>query len=193
VAQINLLKQTESNQHSWDIVPKIFARLFLFILVLLVLYYGWTVVSYGQVESQIAKTQTQINNDRAAAMSLADRNEVLTRQLQLQTQASLISNHIYFSQLFPELARVTLKTASYSSLQAVSDGTMTLTATVPTVDDLDKYLQIFDLPAFNQNFSDIKIGGFHKTVSPTGGNTALNFSVRMQYNPALIKYKNPSQ
>lgn len=193
MAQINLLKQTDSSQHSWEIIPKIFARLFLLILVLLVVYYAWIVISYGKTENNIAKTQAKINSDRAAAMSLANRNEVLTRQLQLKTQADLISKHIYFSQLFPELARVTLKTASYSSLQAVSDGTMTLNASVPSVDDLDKYLQVFDLPAFNQNFSDIKIGGFHKTPSTSGGPTILNFSVKMQYNPALIQYKDSSQ
>ncbi len=193
MAQINLLKQTESSQHSWDIIPKIFARLFLLVLILLVIYYGWTVFSYGQVEKETVATQKKINDDKIAALSIPKRDEVLTRQLQLKTQEGLVSSHIYFSQLFPELARVTLKTASYSSLQAVADGSMTLNATVPSVDDLDKYLQVFDLPKFNENFSDIKIGGFHKASNLPGGSTALNFSVRMRFNPAVVQYQAPAK
>lgn len=192
MAQINLLKQSGGSRKSWQSLPKILARLALALLIAVAAYYVWLAVSYGQTDKAIQTAQQKIQADQQSALDLSQRNEVLTRQLQLKNLNDLISQHVYFSQLLPALADATLKTASYTSLQVNSDNSLTLAARVPTLGDLDKYLQVFDLPEFYKNFSNLRIGGFSKSKDPQTNGTSLTFEVKMDYSPKLIQYTNQS-
>jgi hypothetical protein len=186
VAQINLLKQSAPSNNLWEIIPKILTRVFAVVLIGLILYYAWLFFRSKSLDNQIAATKVQINTDRQSALNSPQRDELLVRQTQLKDLSGLISSHVYFSQLLPVLAQDTLKTASYSSLKADASGNLTLAVTVPTLEDLDKYLQVFDLPEVNKNFSNVRIGGYTKVN--IAGSTAISFQVNMQYNPSIIGY-----
>lgn len=186
MAQINLLKQTSTPYNFKGSGPKILVRVIFVVLVALVIYYIWLFISSKSIDDKIQQTQSQIKSEQQKALGLEGRDELLVRQQQIQSLQGLIAAHPYWSQLFPELARVTLKTASYSSLKVGLGDDLTLSVTVPSLEDLDKYMQIFDLSQFNQNFSDIRISGFTKVQSASSN--AIQFQVNMTYGPSLIQY-----
>lgn len=192
MAQINLLKQAAPQRNLWTVLPKIFASVFLVVLIILAAYYGWKIIESKKIASNIINVQAQINEEKKTGLNMPKRDEVLVRQQQLQGVNEAVANHLYWTQLLPELARVTLKSASYSNIKVGTDGKISMTVKVPTIGDLDKYLQVFDLPAFNKNFSDIRIGGYYKVQGDDNSST-INFDVLMKYNPDVIQYKPDSE
>ena len=191
MAQINLLKQSGSTHHFGSAIPKIVVRILVVVLLVLLGYYIWLFVTIKSTEDKIFQAQAKLNTDKQAALTIQNRDELFTRQLQLKSLADIISKHVYWSQLLPELARVTLKTSSYSTMRASADGSVDLSVTVPNLSELDKYMQVFDVAEFNENFNDIRIGGFSKVVSEKG--TTIQFAVKMKYKPELIQYKPPTK
>jgi hypothetical protein len=190
VPQINLLKQnTSSAGHTaLAFAPKILVRVLLVVLVLALGYYGWLFYRGGSVTKDTASLQAKMDNESNAATSVPRLNELLTRQLQIKDLQGVVASHIYWSRLFSELARVTLKTASYDSMQVIGDGTIQLNAEVPSIQDLDKYLQVFDLTDFNKYFSNVRVSQFTKIQSAALGTTGIQFQIKMQYDPSLISY-----
>jgi hypothetical protein len=188
VSQINLLKQP-SESHS-GATPKIFEWILIVVLGGLIVYYGWLYFASNQADKNITATEIVIDQETQKALSAPQRQELITRQEQLKNLASLISSHVYWSQILPKLAQSTLKTATYSDLQINPDGTLTLSATVPTLADLDIYLQVFDLPAVNKYFSNVKISSFAKVQNLTS--SAIKFQVTMNYDPSIINYSPPA-
>lgn len=186
MAQINLLKQSSSSPTSWETLPKIVVRFLLLVFVLLVIYYAWLFFSFNKTLKNIGVVKKEIENTRTASLNVAGRNEVLTRQLQIKALNEAISSHFYWSQLMPKLAAVTLKKATYSFMRVSSTGLLTLTVNVPDLESLDKYLQVFNLPEVNKNFSDVVINGYHK-VQGIDSNS-INFEVGMKFNPSIIQY-----
>lgn len=187
VAQINLLKQNTSSTGFWDSFPALLAKLLIAVLVLVVIYYGWLFWKSGQNVKQATDLQDKMASERSTALGLQQRNEVLTRQNQLQQYGNLEAKHVYWSNLLPALASSTLQSATYNSLKASPDGTITLDVIVPNLQELDKYLQVFDLPLYDQNFSNVRISAYHKVESKAG--SGLEFEVRFDFNPSLITYK----
>jgi hypothetical protein len=190
VAQINLLKQSKFGNDTGANIPKILVWLFLAILILVFAYYGWLFFQSKSIDGKVLAATTQTNNDSQAALDLKGRDELFTRQQQLQILSGLITAHVYWSQLFSPLADATLKNASYSSLTVGKDTDLNLNVTVPTLEDLYKYTQIFNLPQFNQNFSDVRIGGFTKVQNKNSA--SIKFDVRIKYNPKIIQHQTPS-
>ena len=190
MAQINLLKQSSTASNTWDNLPKILARLLIFVLIILVGYYAWLVIDTQSIASKTTSTQAEINLDKQKALSTAGRGEVLTRQLQLKDFQDLLAQHLYWSQLMPVIADATLKKATYSSLKVDGEGLLTLAVNVPTLEDLDKYLQVFDLPQVNKYFSNVRISSYRKVQGPNS--TGIAFEVNMNYNKSVIKYNAPA-
>jgi hypothetical protein len=189
LAQINLLKQNNSSGADSgfkDGVVKIFVRLLLVVLVVLVVYDGWLFFQSKSIDGKISSVQTQIAGQTQQALDLTGRGELLTRQQQLKNLNTLVAAHVYWSQMFKPLADATLNTASYSNLQVGIGTNLILSAAVPSLTDLDKYMQVFNLPQFNQNFSDIRISGF--TIAQGKNSSSVKFNVQMKYNPSLIQY-----
>lgn len=186
MSQINLLKQSSSPNGNLQKLSKLFAIVFAALAVLLVGYYAWLFIDYSFIGSQIQKAQVQYNSDLQTALAMPQRSELITRQQQLKSFSDLLNSHQYWSQLLPALAAVTLKSASYSDLKVDNTGRVTIQVSVPTLDDLDKYLQVFDLPAVSKNFSNVAIGAYHKEQGKNS--TSIQFQVMMDYNPALIQY-----
>jgi hypothetical protein len=187
MAQINLLKQKTSSSVQWSVAAKIFARFLVLALVALVGYYAWLFFSINQLDAKILSVQQQINKDKEAAFNNKERDQLFTRQQQLQALDKLVASHLYWSSFLPDLAKLTFNKASYSSLQATSKGSLTIAATLPSLQDLDKYLQVFDIPEVNANFYDVKIGSFHEV--PQGNTTVIKLDVQMTFDPTLLGYK----
>jgi hypothetical protein len=193
VAEINLLKQSTSAADNWSFAYLFWIRLLGVVLILLIAYYAWLYITFNSVKTEISKTQTTINSEIQESLGSQDRNELLTRQLQLLSLQTILQNHVYWSQLFPVLAQDTFKTATYSSFTAeTTDNTITLQASVPTLNDLDSYTQVFDLPQYYQNFSNVFISGFNQNQDQLQSVNGVSFNVKMQFNPSLIQYKSSS-
>lgn len=190
MAQINLLKQSSTGGGLNRNIPKFLIWVFLAILASLLGYYGWLFFDSKNIDKKTADAQAQINSDNQASISDKGRDELFTRQQQLEGLSGLVASHIYWSQFFKPLADVTLKNASYSSLTVGAGNDLTLSVTVPTLQDMDKYMQVFNLPEFNQNFSNVRISGFSKIQDKNS--SSIRFDVKMQYNPKIIEYIFPS-
>jgi len=190
VAQINLLKQTETRQELNANLPKIIVRVMLVVLVALVIWYGWLFIELKTAQGQITKAVNQTNSDTQTALTMKDRDQLLTRQQQLQSQKSLISGHTYWSQFFAQLAKVTLKTASYNNLQAAASGDLALSVTVPDLASMDKYMQVFDVPKFNEYFSNLQIDSFNKAQGKVF--STIKFSAKLNFDPKIIQYQAPT-
>ncbi len=186
MAQINLLKQKSQGQNFLHYLPSILVKFLAVLLLAVLVYYVWLFVKARSAENEIRNLGQKIVQARSDVAAEEGRDKLLTRQAQLKELENLVSGHVYWSKLLPALSEATLKTASYSSLQILDDGDITLDVTVPTLVDLDKFLQVFDLPEFNKNFSNVRIGAFHKV--PSEDKIVFNFEVRMKYNPKLIEY-----
>jgi hypothetical protein len=188
--QINLLKQAPVNYSQATF--KILEGILLAVLLGLVAYYGWLYLQSKAVDSKITSTEININQDTQKALATPGREELIVRQEQLKNLATLIASHVYFSQILPKLAQSTLSTASYSDLEIPGDGTLSLVATVPTIEDLDNYLQVFNLPQVYKYFSNVKISSFAKVQNLNS--TSIRFQVTMNYDPSIIQYSpSPNQ
>lgn len=187
MAQINLLKQKSASQNFLEGLPALIVKLLVVVLIGVLVYYGWIYLKQRDVDGQIVELQERIAQSKQSVLENENRNELFTRQAQLQELDKLIEGHLYWSQLMPALANVTLKSANYSGLKILDDGEITLKVTVPDLVELDKFLQVFDLPSVNSKFSNVRIGSFHKVQDED--NTVLSFDVKMQYNPEILKYQ----
>ena len=110
---------------------------------------------------------------------------MITRQGQLQSVNGLIKNHMSWSYLLPELARVTLRSSSYTTISADSTGTLTMSVSAPNYSDLDQYLQVFNLPQFNQQFSDVKVLSVSKAQE--GSNLTTQMRIELKFKPDFIR------
>lgn len=183
---INLL-QSESHDIGSEVsnAARIVARLLVFVVVAAILAYGalffWGWTTQGSIE----KVTTQVAAKQQEILANKDRNELVTRQEQLKELNTLIDEHLYWSYLMPELARVTLKSGRYTNIEAKSDGKLNLTVNLPSYEDIEKFMQIFDLPEYNQQFSNVRIVSIGKTQSENSIETRV--SLQLTFNPEFIK------
>ncbi len=183
---INLL-QSESHDIGSEVsnIAKIFARLLVLGVALVIIAYGTMYFVDWSTQKKLEKSNSAIQAKQTEILANKDRNELVTRQEQIQELETLIDNHLYWSYLIPELARVTLKSARYTNIEAKNDGNINLTVNLPSYEDIEKFLQIFDLPEYNQQFSNVRIVSINKTQTDTSIETQLN--VQLTFNPAFIK------
>ena len=73
-------------------------------------------------------------------------------------------------------------------MKAMADGSVSLKATAPTLQDLDKIFQLFNTEEFMQNFSNVKVGGFYQGKTDQDTDEYV-FDIRMNYNTDIIKAK----
>ncbi len=154
-----------------------------FILVVLayvfLLVFGWlTDRSIGEAKDSVAKLQSDFKSN-------PDREQLITRQGQLKNANQLLANHHYWSPVLPELARVTLASAKYSSILVdIKDG-LELTVTTPSYEEAEKFLQVFDLPEYNTKFSNVKLLALTKAESDNVLQT--NMRLHLTVDPSLFK------
>lgn len=190
MAQINLLKQNTDGGVFKQFSPKILVQVLAGVLIILLGYYGFLFFQSKSTDNKIGETQRQIENYRQDALNVPNKEELFVRQQQIKSLKELIGGHLYWSQIFKPLAEVTLKNAKYSSIKVTSANSINLNVKVPSLADLDKYTQVFNLPEINKNFSNIRIGSYSKSQNATS--TSIQFSVQMDYNPQLLIYQSPA-
>lgn len=185
MAQINLLKQNKPSALSGLNPASILSKLAIIGLLFLAAYYGWLTYKTRGIKKEIEGINQQIEQQKQDLAKVKERDEILTRQAQIKEFDSLISGHLYWSQLLPELAKVTLKNASYLSFRAQNDGTISMDVRVPSIEELDKFLQVFDSPKLNRYFSDLRIGGINKSFDKDIG--YINVDIQMKYDQKLLQ------
>ncbi|QQS22804.1 hypothetical protein IPM19_04220 [bacterium] len=150
----------------------------------LLLYAGLFLFSW-QAERKTADVKRTIDSTVAEMQNNEKRKELLTRQGQLKNIDQLLTTHLYWSGLLPELARVTLTSAQYTSISATDDGTLELTVTVPSYAEAEKFLQVFDLPEYNKQFSNVKVMSLAKAEQ--GNLLATSMRLSLTLNKDLLK------
>ncbi len=186
MAQINLLKQKKAETDIWQLISSLSVKILAVGVLILVVYYGYLFIKTRSVASSTIELEQKMEQERQEIAKIPNRDELFVRQQQLKELKSLIGAHPYWSNLLPALAEATLKSSNFLTFRALADGTLSLSVTVPSIVDLDKFLQIFDIPKFNENFFDIKIGSIGRTQ--VGDTLQTTFDVRMRYNPVLLQY-----
>lgn len=184
--QINLLSN-ETKEKSLPVgrMLTLFARLFALVFFVVIIYYGYLWYQSKSAANDILAKQNNIIKMQNEVLDNRDRKELLTRQGQLQQLDKLLGSHPYWSKLFPELARVTLKSAYYTALTASGEGAAKMTVIVPTYSDFNNFLSVFDRDEFNKQFSNVAIGSVNKYQ--VGGTTGIKFDVELKYNTDFLK------
>lgn len=186
MAQINLL-DTEKKHNSlpWERLLSAIVKLLVVVLILVLVYYGYAYFRSKVLAENIYNLQNKIVEMQNKILRHPDRQELLTRQGQIKEIETLFKNHSYWSKLLPELARVTLKNATYLAFSGNQDGSAHLVVSVPSYTDFDQFLQVFDMPEFNENFSDVKITSVSKYL--VGDVSGTKFEVNIKYDSDYIK------
>lgn len=167
--------------------PLYVVRVFIVLFIALVLYWLYLFVQTKVTTKAVADTQAQIIKTQKDILANQKRQELLVRQGQLDAASKLLAEHRYWSRLLPELARVTLKTASYISFSAESSGNAHMSVTVPSYKDFDLFLQVFDLPQFSDHFSHITVSSVGKFQQ--GDTQMVRFDVALKYDKDFLLTK----
>ncbi len=188
MAEINLLKAENSVvDQGFGFVARLIAKLLMLILVLVFAsYIGLYIYNKSNVK-KLESIRSDIKNAQQEALDKKERNELLVRQEQVNKLEVLVDNHLYWSGLLTELARVTLKSAQYTAIEAKSDGKLNLTVTLPTYGEVEKYMQIFDLPKYNEEFSNVRIVNIGTVQTDSSILTQLR--LELLFDPDFIKKK----
>ncbi len=183
--QINLLKQTSEERRWQEIIPSIAVKVLAAAVIALVAYYAWIYVRTNRANAEALSLSNEIAASQADVANIKRSDELFVRQNQLKELSTIINNHLYWANLLPELARVTLNSASFTRLNAQSSGLLTMQVSVPNYQELDKFIQVFDLPEFNKNFSDLRITSMTEVQTAAGMNVTCG--IELKFNPNLLK------
>ncbi len=190
MADINLLQPEQVSAAT--IIGRgqyVVSRILMIIMVVLLAGYAYLFIDLRSTNSSLSTTKEKIASAQGEALNNKDRNELITRQGQLKELDNLIKGHLSWSYLLPELARVTLKSAKYTNIDADASGKLDLTIALSSYEDLEKFLQIFDLPEYNEQFSDVKVLSITKTQQADTGTTETTVKLQLKFNPTFIKGK----
>ncbi len=187
--QINLLGQ-DAKRYSEQFAkgPLYAIRFFVFFFVVLICVWGFLFVRTRVITGKVMSTRAEVISQQNKILSDSRRRELLVKQGQLDSANRLLASHEYWSKLLPELARVTVKTASYISFFAEENGEAHLKVTVPTYKDFDLFLQVFDLPEFSNVFSHVSVSSVGKYLQ--GNTQSVRFDVVLKYNDEFLKTVN---
>lgn len=190
MAEINLL---DSQTHSSAIKAQ--GKLWLLRIVTIVFFaaligYALLFVFGWLANRSIASEKATIAEYQADIKSNKQRQELLTRQGQLKNVNQLLASHKYWSPVLPELARVTLTSAKYTAITADVKGELELTVTTPSYEEAEKFLQVFDLPEYNKQFSNVKVMAL--TKAQVGDSLQTTMRLRLTLDPSFLKKSKPT-
>jgi cell division protein FtsB len=177
MAQINLLGTQAPKTHVSTLVGSYISKGLALVLVLVLLYYGYLIIAAKSKASSITKLETEIAEVEAKLDNSQQKNQLFTRQAQLKDLQQLLKHHVYWSGLVGEMARVTLKNASYSTYAVTDTGAVQVTVDVPNYQELDKFLQVFDLPQFNKQISNVRI----RSITKVQRDNSLIISAKIEF------------
>lgn len=186
--QINLLGQdTERSVGTLGRGPVYIVRIFALLFLLLLAAWGFLALRVKMNMSKANKVQADIRKVQDEIVAMPAWRQVVTRQGQVKAAEGLLDGQQFWSRLLPELARVTLQSASYLSFSADARGTARMSVSVPSYADFDKFLQVFDLPQFNDHFSQVTVSSVEKYQQ--GDSQLIRFDVAVTYDKAFLSAK----
>lgn len=186
MSEINLLNNGSDTRVSSQAAGKAWTlRLAGAAFIATLLLYGYLFYSGWSAQKTVDKDQAAISAFQNNINSNKQRKELVTRQGQIKNANTLISEHMSWSYLLPELARVTVQSASYTNIIATSTGALDLTVTVPSYAEADKYLQVFNLPEYNKEFSNVRIMSLVRAQQEDQLQTVMR--LQLTYNPEFLK------
>jgi hypothetical protein len=141
---INLLDSSIQQSRSRSVLATLLYRLLFGLLCLVFIGYGLLWYQERRLSNDITEAAATISKHQDELLNNKDRNELLTRQEQVQKLEALTREHLYWSLLLSELPQMTLKTASLISFTANAEGVATMVVSVPSFEELDKFMQVFE-------------------------------------------------
>ncbi|MBI2644880.1 hypothetical protein HYW94_01740 [Candidatus Uhrbacteria bacterium] len=113
-----------------------------------------------------------------------NKTALLAYQTKLTAFNNLFKNHLYWTQFFEELEKHTLPNVAYDSISISTNYVTSLSAHTTDYASVAKQLIAFqDASSFVTN---VEITSANAVLSPTGVSTGVNFSVRLEIDPAVI-------
>lgn len=186
MAQINLLRHNPTPQQTLSSISSVVVKLLSVLILGLVAYYGYLWFQIGSQEKRARTLEAEITSVNSSVARMPDLDEVALRQSQLREFEGLLSKHIYWSSLLPKLAEATTKSTMFTSVKALSDGTLTVSALVPNMAELDKLLQVFNRKDVSENFYNVRIGSVGRELA--GEVLGLKVDLHFEYAPNLLQY-----
>jgi hypothetical protein len=183
--QINLLDQeSRAGGNTLANAPLYMVRLLVAIFIVLLLYWAFLFVESKLTTGKIAGIQQTIIAKQKQLLENNSRKELILRQGQLASVKTLIASQEKWSKLLPELARVTLQSARYMSFNADGQGNARMVVNVPNYKEMDKFLQVFNLPEFNNEFSQVTVSGVSRVQQ--GDVPMVRFDVGIKYDKSFL-------
>jgi cell division protein FtsB len=189
MVDINLLGSQKKTTEYSKTISSFIAMALAVALVLVLIYYAYLFIGGRRTAAHITTLQEEITAAEAKIQSNVDKNELFTRQAQLKDLSVLLKDHIYWSALVPELARTTLRSAAFTSFSLKENGDVSMIVDVPSYAELDKFLQVFDLPEFNQNVSNVRVQSVVKVQRENS--LRINAKVEFSYRISALKKTSP--
>ncbi|MEZ4180649.1 MAG: hypothetical protein R3B41_04045 [Candidatus Doudnabacteria bacterium] len=188
MADINLLNSEHSKvEFIASSGSRIVFRLAILLAIAVFAYYGYLFLSSIATRNNLVKAQTKVDDYTEQINQNTSRQELLTRQGQLNSVNLVLSKHLLWSELLPELARVTVRSAKYTNISVDQPGTVQLSIEFPNYAEADKYLQVFNLPQYNKYFSNVRVASMVKSQSESGSYIAMLLD--LTYDESLLKPK----
>ncbi len=184
--QINLLKQQSPFAVSGSVLSVV-NKIIIVLILVLIGYYGWVYFQVKTVKTKITTLHSEIANKKTEFNQTKRSDELIIRQTQIKEFDNLINSHVYWSQLLPEIAKVTLKQATYLSIQTDSKHALSLSVQLANMVELNKFLQAFNSPSLNKYFRDVKIGGVSKVQEDD--KNFIKAEITFDFNSKIIEYK----
>ncbi|MBP9686549.1 MAG: hypothetical protein KBD66_01990 [Candidatus Doudnabacteria bacterium] len=189
--QINLLGQdAERSTTSFGKGPVYIVRVFALLFLLLLALWGFLVLRVKMNTTKAQELSASIQKAQDEIVAMPAWRQVVVRQGQVKAAEGLLDGQQFWSRLLPELARVTLQSASYLSFSADARGTARMSVSTPSYAEFDKFLQVFDLPQFNNQFSEVTVSSVEKYQQ--GDSQLIRFDVAVTYDTAFLNAKSLS-
>jgi len=141
---VNLLPHKLAKRDSPDDFWRGFMLWQLTALVLISLGYGGMITAKYYLVQKTQNVQRQIEAVNQEINSYADlQTEVAVLDQRAQAIQGLLSQHIYWTNFFQQLAEYTLPQVNYTSFSGAKDGIISLTATAPDYQSISQQIAVF--------------------------------------------------
>lgn len=155
MAEINLLQNT-NNQNTERKTQHILNTVGVIILLAVAGAYAALFVLTSKIESDSKKYADDQSSLQQKISTAPEYSELIDGQTKIKMIEGLLKNHTYWCAVLPHFAQETLKATKYSKFTANSDGSATITGSVPDFQNLAKLIQAYQFN--NDKFvKDVKL------------------------------------
>ncbi|MHB8871007.1 MAG: hypothetical protein ACYC5G_00930 [Candidatus Doudnabacteria bacterium] len=182
MAEINLLQNTSIGS-SEERLPKIMNVIGMLLLAFAIVAYVLLWVGTSSAKTKTAELQAQQASIQEKVQQSEDYPKLSNYQNKLKNVQLLLDKHLSWGTLIQRFSDATLKTATYKKFTANSDGSATITGTVPDFQNLDKLIKAFQLNEF-QYIKDVKLVNVGLSEESKNG---ISFTVNVIFNNTILQ------